>query len=134
VIMSVAREVKNVGTVICIGEGSGISQIYPVAKEYKQAGNRIMGIIGGRSKDSIILEEEMKSVCDELFITTVDGSYGRKGKVSDVLKELFEVIEKSTHTKYPDLVYNIASASMIKSVSELTSSYGIKAIAKEENV
>ena len=132
--MPVAREVKNVGTVICIGEGSGISQIYPVAKEYKQAGNRIMGIIGARSKDAIILVEEMRSVCDELFITTFDGSYGRKGKVSDVLKELFEVIEKSTHTKYPDLVYSIASASMIKSVSELTSSYGIKAIAKEENV
>ena len=63
-IMSVAREVKNVGTVICIGEGSGISQIYPVAKKYKEAGNRIMGIIGAPSRDSIILEEEMKSICD----------------------------------------------------------------------
>ena len=129
--MSVAREVKNVGTVICIGEGSGISQIYPVAKKYKEAGNRIMGIIGAPSKDSIMLEEEMKSVCDELFITTVDGSYGRRGLVTDVLKELFEVIEKSTHTKYPDLVYAIGPDLTRKAVSGLTDSYGIKTILRE---
>jgi ferredoxin--NADP+ reductase len=70
----------------------------------------------------------MRTVCDELFITTDDGSYNRKGLVTDVLKELFEVIEKSSHTKYPNLVYCIGPVPMIRAVSEFTKGYQVKTI------
>ena len=119
---------KYVGTVICIGGGVGIAEVYPVSRAFKEAGNRVIGIIGSRSKELIILEHEMKQCCDELFITTDDGSYGRKGLVTDILKELFDVIEKSTQTKYPDLIYAIGPVPMMKAVSELTKEYNIKTI------
>lgn len=121
-------EIKKVGTVVCIGGGVGIAEVYPVSCAFKEAGNRVLGIIGTRSKELIILEDKMQKTCDELFITTDDGSYGRKGLVTDTLKELLDIIEKSTHTKYPDLVYCIGPIPMMKAVSELTKSYKIKTI------
>jgi ferredoxin--NADP+ reductase len=121
-------EVSKLGTVVCIGGGVGIAEVYPVSRAFKEAGNRVIGIIGSRSKDLLILEKEMKEVCDELFVTTDDGSYSRKGLVTDVLKELFEVIEESTHTKFPDLVYCIGPLLMMKAVSDLTKGYQIKTI------
>jgi len=121
-------EVSKLGTVVCIGGGVGIAEVYPVARAFKEAGNRLIGIIGSRSKDLLILEKEMKEACDELFVTTDDGSYSRKGLVTDVLKELFEVIEKSTHTKFPDLVYCIGPLPMMKAVSGLTREHQIKTI------
>jgi ferredoxin--NADP+ reductase len=120
--------VKNLGTVICIGGGVGIAEVYPVARAFKEAGNRVLGIIGSRNKDLLILESKMRGVCDELFVATDDGSYGRKGFVTDILKELFMTIEKSTHTKYPDLVYAIGPVPMMKAVSDLTQEYQIKTI------
>jgi ferredoxin--NADP+ reductase len=121
-------EVKGFGTVICIGGGVGIAEVYPVSRAFKEAGNRVIGIIGSRFKDLVILEKEMKDICDELFVTTDDGSYGQKGFVTDVLKDLFSVIEKSTHTKYPDLVYAIGPVPMMKAVSQITQEYEIKTI------
>jgi len=121
-------EIKELGTVICIGGGVGIAEVYPVSRAFKTAGNRVIGIIGSRSKELIILENEMKQCCDELFITTDDGSSGRKGLVTDILKELFDVIEKSTQTKNPDLIYAIGPVPMMKAVSELTKEYKIKTI------
>jgi len=121
-------EIKNIGTVVCVGGGVGIAEVYPVSRAFKEAGNRVIGIIGSRSKELIILENEMKQVCDELFITTDDGSYGRKGLVTDILKELFDVIEKSTQTKYPDSIYAIGPVLMMQAVSELTKEYKIKTI------
>ena len=121
-------EVSKLGTVVCIGGGVGIAEVYPVSRAFKEAGNRVIGIIGSRSKDLLILEKEMKEVCDELFVTTDDGSYSRKGLVTDVLKELFEVIEESTHTKFPDLVYCIGPLLMMKAVSDLTKGYQVKTI------
>ena len=121
-------EIKKLGTVICIGGGVGIAEAYPVSRAFKEAGNRVLGIIGARSKELLILEDKMQEICAELFITTDDGSYGRKGLVTDVLKELLEVIEKSTHTKFPDLVYCIGPVRMMKAVSELTAAYKIKTI------
>ena len=121
-------EAKKIGTVICIGGGVGIAEVYPVSRAFKEAGNRVLGIIGARSKELLILEDRMREVSDELFITTDDGSYGRKGFVTDALKGLFEVIEKSTHTKYPELAYCIGPVVMMKAVSELTFGYKIKTI------
>ena len=120
--------VENFGTVICIGGGVGIAEVYPVSRAFKESGNRVLGIIGSRSKELLILEDKMKLVTDELFITTDDGSYGRKGFVTDILKELFSTIERSTHTKYPELAYSIGPVPMMKAVSRLTKEYNIKTI------
>jgi ferredoxin--NADP+ reductase len=120
--------IENYGTVVCIAGGVGIAEVLPVAKAMKKALNRVIGIIGARSKDLIMLEEELQNACDELFITTDDGSYGKKGFVTDALKELLTVVEKSTHTKYPNLVYAVGPVAMMQKVSELTKSYNIKTI------
>jgi len=118
----------NQGAVICIGGGVGIAEVYPVSRGFKEAGSRVIGIIGARSREQLILEKEMQQVSAELFVTTDDGSYGRKGFVTDTLKELLDVVEKSTHTKYPELVYAVGPIVMMKAVSELTRGYNIKTI------
>ena len=122
-------EVKNTGTVYCVAGGVGIAEVYPVARAFKDAGNRVIGIIGSRNKGLLILEKELREVCDELFITTDDGSYGRKGLVLDILKDLFGVIEKSTHTQYPALVYCIGPVPMMKAIADFTKGYQVKTIA-----
>jgi len=121
-------EIKKLDEVYCVGGGVGIAEIYPVSRAFKEAGNRVIGIIGARSKNLLILEDQMRKICDELFITTDDGSYSKKGFVIDVLRELFEVIEKSTHTKYPGLVYAIGPVRMMQAVAEFTRGYQIKTI------
>lgn len=120
--------VENLGTVVCVGGGVGIAEVYPVSCAYKAAGNRVIGIIGSRSKELLILENEMKAVCDELFVTTDDGSYAKKGLVTEVLKDLFGAVEKSTHTRYPELVYCIGPVPMMKAVCALTKEYNIRTI------
>lgn len=120
--------IEKYGTVICIGGGVGIAEVFPVAKAMKEAGNRVIGIIGARSKSSIILEEKLQPCCDELFITTDDGSYGAQGFVTDILKDLIRVVEQSTHTKYPHLVYAVGPVAMMQKVAELTKGYNIKTI------
>ena len=121
-------KVENFGTVVCIGGGVGAAEVYPVSRAFKLAGNRVIGIIGSRSKEHLILENEMRRVCDELFIATDDGSYGTKGFVTDLLKEYLGVIEKSTHTIYPALVYAIGPVPMMRAVSEMTRGYQLKTI------
>ncbi len=121
-------EIQKLGTVVCIGGGVGSAEVYPVSRAFKEAGNRVIGIIGSRAKGLLILEKEMQAVCDELFITTDDGSYGRKGFVTDVLKDLFATIEKSTHTVYPALVYAIGPVMMMKAAADFTRNYGVKTI------
>ena len=122
-------EVKNVGQVYCVAGGVGVAEIYPVARAFKEAGNRVICIIGSRNKDLLILEDILRLTCDELLVATDDGSYGRKGLVTDVLKDLFAMIEKSTHTVYPGLVYCIGPVPMMRAVAEFTRSYSIKTIA-----
>ncbi len=122
-------EIKKLGEVYCVSGGVGIAEVYPVARAFKEAGNRVISIIGSRNKDLLILENELRAVSDELFITTDDGSYGQKGLVTSVLKDLFGVIEKSTHTQYPALVYCIGPVLMMKAVADFTRGYQVKTIA-----
>ena len=119
-------EIKNFDEVYCVGGGVGIAELYPVSRAFKDAGNRVIGIIGSRTKELIILENQIRKVTDELFITTDDGSYAKKGVVTDILKELFSVIEKSTRTKYPSLVYAIGPVRMMKAVADFTRDYQVK--------
>ena len=106
----------------------GVAEIYPVSRALKQAGNRVIGIIGARSKGLLILEAQMQKTCDELFVVTDDGSSGRKGFVTDILKELFAVIEKSTHTMFPAMVYAIGPVPMMRAVCDLTRNNAVKTI------
>jgi len=102
-------EIKKYGKVILIGGGVGIAEIYPAAVELKAAGNNLTTILGSRTKDLLILEDELKAASDQLFIATDDGSYGQKGFTTTVLKEL---IEKE---KY-DLIYAVGPVPMMKNV------------------
>ena len=114
--------IENMGTVVCIGGGIGIAPIYPIARAFKAAGNRVLSIIGARNESLLILENEMAAVSDELFITTDDGSRGRKGLVIHPLQELIDKGEKI------DTVMAIGPVIMMKSVAEVTRPYHIHTI------
>lgn len=130
-------EIKKYGTVVVIGGGVGVAEILPVARGYRSAGNKIIGIIGARTKELVILEKEMHESCDELHVTTDDGSYGEKGFVSDILKRILtnhlitpacQVSAGRQSPNHPDLVYAIGPLPMMKVVTEVTRPYQIKTI------
>ena len=114
-----ATEIKNYGRVILVGGGVGIAEIYPVAKALKEKGNFVATILGARTKDILILEKELKAVSGQIHIATDDGSYGKKGFTTDVLKELLQ------NDKY-DLVYSVGPIPMMKRVAEVTKSFNTK--------
>lgn len=121
-------EVKKMGTVCCIGGGVGIAELYPVAKAYKSSDNKVIGIIGARNKELLIFKKELGKVCDELFITTDDGSEGEKGFVSDVLNGLIGSGRKI------DMVYTVGPAIMMKVISDLTRPYNIETLVSLNTV
>ncbi len=108
------------GEVVCIGGGVGTAEVYPIARALKEAGNTVYSIVGARSQDLIILEKEMGEISKEIYITTDDGSYGRKGIVTDQLKDILDTNKKIK------AVYAIGPLPMMKAVSNLTKTYGIK--------
>jgi ferredoxin--NADP+ reductase len=114
--------VERHGNVVCIGGGVGTAELFPITRALKEAGNTIMTIVGARTKDLVILETEMASCSDELFITTDDGSYGRKGFVTDQLKDLLE------RPAGVNAVYAIGPLPMMKAVAALTKKYGVHTI------
>ena len=107
-------EIKNYGTAVIIGGGVGTAMAYPTAAALKQAGNRVISIVGARNKELVILEKEMRGVSDALLLTTDDGSYADKGFVTDKLRQL---IENGTRI---DLVVAVGPIVMMKAVSEMT--------------
>ncbi|MGC8764765.1 MAG: sulfide/dihydroorotate dehydrogenase-like FAD/NAD-binding protein [Brevinematia bacterium] len=115
-------EVEDFGNVVVIGGGIGIAPVYPLARKLKEFKNNVTAIIGYRSKDYVFWENKMKSVSDELIIGTNDGSYGKKGFVTDFLKELIDNGRKI------DRIFAIGPAIMMKAVSDLTRLYKIKTI------
>lgn len=116
--LGTATEIENFGTVICIGGGIGVAPLYPIARAYKQAGNKVISIIGARNADLLILEQEMAAVSDELIITTDDGSKGRKGLVIHPLQEILA-------DQNVDRVMAIGPVIMMKSVSAVTRPSGV---------
>ncbi len=121
-------DARKVGTVCCVGGGVGIAELYPVAGAYKDAGNAVIVIIGARNKDLIIFKEELNKGCDDMFITTDDGSEGEKGLVSDIVKRLIIA------GRPLDLVYAVGPAIMMKAIVDLTRPYGIKTIVSLNTV
>lgn len=122
-----ATKTENIGKVICVGGGVGTAEAYPIAKAMREGGNDVTAIIGFRTKSLIICEKEIQKVCDEVYVTTDDGSYGRKGFVTDVLKELLE------KGKY-DMVFAIGPIIMMKMVSKLTKTYGVKTMVSLNSI
>ncbi|MDD4909538.1 MAG: sulfide/dihydroorotate dehydrogenase-like FAD/NAD-binding protein [Candidatus Omnitrophica bacterium] len=114
--------IKNYGKAILVGGGVGIAEIYPVAKALKGAGNHVTVIIGSRAKGLLILERELKAAADDCIVMTDDGSYGRKGFVTEALKELLE------RSKY-GLVYAVGPIPMMKAVSGVTRPFGVFTLA-----
>ncbi len=115
-------DIQNYGTAAMVCGGVGTAAAYPIAKALKEAGNKVITIMGARNKDLFILEEEMKAASDEFYISTDDGSKGQKGFVSDVLKALI-----AQGVKF-NVVYAIGPPIMMYVVSEVTRPFGIKTI------
>lgn len=115
-------EIANYGTVVIIGGGVGTAMAYPTAAALKRAGNRVLSIVGARTKELVILDPEMRAVSDALMITTDDGSYVEKGFVTDKLQQL---IQNGTRI---DLVLAVGPIVMMKAVSELTRKENIRTV------
>jgi ferredoxin--NADP+ reductase len=111
--------IEKLGTVVCVGGGIGVAPLYPIAQGMKQAGNRLVVIIGARNKSLLIMEDEMRAIADELIVVTDDGSYGRKALVTEPLKELCEKPEK------PNLVVAIGPPVMMKFCVETTRPFAV---------
>ena len=112
-------EIDNYGTCCVIGGGVGIASTPLIVRELKEAGNHVIGIIGARNADLLILEDELQEACDELYITTDDGSKGVHGFAADVLKKLLA-------ERQIDRVWIIGPAIMMKVTSGATVPYGVK--------
>ena len=115
-------EIPQNKNLVFLGGGVGIAEILPLAKAAKEAKNKIVIIAGFRSKDYVILEKEMQSLADSLFITTDDGSYGRGGFNTEVLKE---VLEKERI----DLVYTCGPVLMMQKAAQITKERKVRCIA-----
>jgi len=115
-------EIENFGTVACVAGGVGIAPMYPIARDLKAAGNRVITIIGARTQDLLFWEEKMRAVSDELIVVTDDGSYGRKALVTQPLKELLEQGEPIVK------VWGIGPTIMMKFVSLTTQPFNVPTI------
>jgi len=120
--LGVPTHIEKFGTVLCVAGGVGVAPIAPIARALKTAGNKVISILGARSKDLLFWEERLRSVSDELIVCTDDGSYGRKALVTEPLKEMLETGEKI------DRVFAIGPSIMMKFCAKTTEPFGIKTI------
>lgn len=120
--LGLATHVENLGTIVGIGGGIGTAPLLPIATAFKQAGNRLVSIVGARTKDLIILEEEMRAISDQITVTTDDGSYAKKGFVTTALQELIDAGTKI------DLCVAIGPVPMMRAVAEVTRPHKIKTV------
>jgi ferredoxin--NADP+ reductase len=123
--LGLPSEIEKFGTVICVGGGVGVAPIFPIARALKQAGNKVISIMGARSKD---WEERLGGVSDELIVTTDDGSYARKGVVTEPLKEVLE------RNREISRVIAIGPAIMMKFCSLTTKPFGVKTVVSLNSI
>lgn len=121
--LGMPSDIRNYGTVVVVGGGVGTAIAYPVAVALADAGNAVLAIIGGRSRENVILEDEMRRVCTEVYPTTDDGSHGYHGFVTDSLAELI------TAGRHIDRVVAAGPVPMMRAVAELTRPHGIDTVA-----
>jgi ferredoxin--NADP+ reductase len=120
--LGIPAHIENFGTVVCVAGGVGAAPVAPVARALKKAGNKIITILGARSKGLLFWEDVLKGVSDQMIVTTDDGSYGRKGVVTEPLKELLASGEKI------DRVVAIGPVVMMKFCSLTTAPFGVRTI------
>lgn len=119
--LGMPTDIEKCGRVVCVGGGTGIAVLYPIAKGFSEIGSNVDVILGARSENLLILKDEMDEISNNRFICTDDGSAGRKGFVTDVLKG---ELEKNSI----DMVVAIGPVMMMKAVSELTKEYNVKTL------
>ena len=110
------------GTMVVVGGGIGVAPTYPIARAMKEAGNKVIAIMGAKTKDILIMEDEMKAVTDEVLVTTDDGSYGIKGFVTNAVQALVDRGEKIAQ------ITAIGPVIMMKSVADATRDLGIHTV------
>jgi ferredoxin--NADP+ reductase len=121
--LGMPSEIDLYGTAVTIGGGVGAAIAYPVTAALKQAGNEVLAIIGGRTRDYLILEDELRAVADEVFPCTDDGSFGFPGFVTSQLQELLD------EGRAIDYVLAVGPIPMMKAVAEVTRPHGIRTVA-----
>jgi ferredoxin--NADP+ reductase len=117
-----ATHIDNVGTVLCAGGGVGVAPLLPIVEGLKKAGNRVVTVLAARTKDLVILEEQMKQFSDEVIVMTDDGSYGKKGLVTAGMEEVI-------NREKVNMAIVIGPAVMMKFASLTTKKYNIKTFA-----
>ena len=117
-----ATHIEKVGTVVCAGGGVGVAPLLPIVEAFHKAGNRVIVVLAARTKDLVILEEQMRANSDEVIVMTDDGSYGTKGLVTNG-------VESVINREKVDLCVTIGPAIMMKFVSALTKKYEIPTVA-----
>lgn len=121
--LGMPTEIEDWGRVACVGGGVGTAVLYPMAKALAEAGNRVSTIIGGRTKSLIILADELASFCDEVQVTTDDGSMGTKGFVTNALEAMI-----MDPARRPATVFAVGPVPMMRAVAELTRPHGIHTV------
>ena len=116
------------GTFVMVGGGFGIAAGYPVARAYKEAGNRVIAVLGAKTRKLLICEDMLNAVCDEVYVATNDGSYGRQGMVSDVLQGLLDEGENIR------LIFPVGPPIMMKVISQMTLPLKIKTVVSLNSV
>ena len=117
-----ATHIENFGTVVCAGGGVGVAPLLPIVTALKKAGNRVITVLAARTKELVILEEQMRAFSDEVIVMTDDGSYGRQGLVTIG-------VESVINREKVDLCVTIGPAVMMKFVSQLTKKYEVPTVA-----
>ncbi|QIK55110.1 sulfide/dihydroorotate dehydrogenase-like FAD/NAD-binding protein [Dysgonomonas sp. HDW5A] len=117
-----ATHIENFGTVVCAGGGVGIAPMLPIIEAMKKAGNRVISVLAARTKDLVILEEQVAEYSDEVIVMTDDGSYGQKGLVTNG-------VESVINREKVDMCVTIGPAIMMKFVSLLTEKYNVPTMA-----
>jgi ferredoxin--NADP+ reductase len=120
--LGMASEIEHFGTVVTIGGGVGTAIAYPVTAALKKAGNEVIAIVGGRSRDYVILEDELRAVADEVLPCTDDGSYGYHGFVTARLQDLID------QGRRIDYVLAVGPIPMMRAVAEVTRPHGIRTV------
>lgn len=120
--LGIPTRIEKFGTVVCVAGGFAVAVIMPIARAMREQGNRVISIMGAHSKEALFWEEELRRVSDRLIVTTDDGSYGRKGLVTEPLKELI------TSGEGVDRVMAIGPSVMMKFCAKTTEPFGVKTI------
>jgi NAD(P)H-flavin reductase len=120
--LGLPTHIDKFGTVVCVAGGFAVATIVPIARAMKGKGNKVISVMGARNKDLIFWEDELRRVSDQLIVTTDDGSYARKGVVTEPLKELLESDERV------DRVIAIGPSIMMKFCALTTQPFGVKTI------